>query len=84
MVRTVDTDVVVLAMTFFSQLGAEKMWIAFWTGKHFCNIDVHNIVKALGPEESKTPHVLMPLPDVIKLQLWWLRQKYSLGIMDDI
>ena len=34
-VRTVDTDVVVLAATFFSQMKPNEMWIAFSTGKNF-------------------------------------------------
>ena len=34
-VRSVDTDVVVLAATFFSQMKPDEMWIAFSTRKNF-------------------------------------------------
>ena len=29
MVRTVDTDVVVLAIAMFNQIGADELWLAF-------------------------------------------------------
>ena len=34
-VRTVDTDVVVLAVAFCQDLGCDQLWLAFGTGKHF-------------------------------------------------
>ena len=34
-VRTVNSDVVVLAATFFSQMKLDEMWIVFSTGKNF-------------------------------------------------
>ena len=35
MIRTVDTDVVVLAVAYFSRLGTSELWIALGVGKHF-------------------------------------------------
>ena len=49
-VRTVDTDVVVLAATFFSQMKPDEMWIAFSTGKNFRFIPIHEIVSSLTPK----------------------------------
>ena len=33
-IRTVDTDVVVVAVSLFHKIGAEKLWFEFSTGKH--------------------------------------------------
>ena len=40
-IRTVDTDVVVLAVSFFQRLNLEKMWIEIGTGKNKRWIPVH-------------------------------------------
>ena len=42
-IRTAETDVVVLAISSFYQIKAEELWIAFGTGKHFRFIPVHKI-----------------------------------------
>jgi hypothetical protein len=34
LIRTVDTDVVILAIAFYYQLSCDELWIAFGTGKH--------------------------------------------------
>lgn len=57
MVRTVDTDVVVLAISTFPSLDVDEMWIAFGVGKQYRYIAVHDIVKALGDEKSQVLHV---------------------------
>ena len=49
-VRSVDTDVVVLAATFFSQMKPDEMWIAFSTRKNFRFIPIHKIVSSLTPK----------------------------------
>ena len=49
-VRSVDTDVVVLAATFFSQMKPDEMWIAFSTRKNFRFIPIHEIVSSLTPK----------------------------------
>ena len=51
-VRTVDSDIVVLAITFFDQLHLSKLWIGRGTGKHCRDIPVHDIKSALGPTRS--------------------------------
>ena len=49
-VCTVNTDVVVLTATFFSQMKADEMWIAFSTGKNFRFIPIHEIVSLFTPK----------------------------------
>ncbi|KAI8481116.1 hypothetical protein Bbelb_411300 [Branchiostoma belcheri] len=52
MVRTVDTDVVVLAVAAVQQLGEIELWIAFGTGKEFRYIPAHEICESLRPQKS--------------------------------
>ena len=52
LIRTVDTDVVVLAVTYYYTVPASEIWIAFGTGQHFRYIGAHCIAQALGPEKS--------------------------------
>lgn len=49
-IRTVDTDVVVLAITSANHLSISELWIAFGVEKSFRFIPAHEIAKALGPE----------------------------------
>lgn len=51
-IRTVDTDVVVLAVTAASHHPAHEVWIAMGTGKDFRHIPAHHIAQAIGPEKS--------------------------------
>ena len=52
LIRTVDTDVVVLAATYYYTVPASEIGIAFGTGKHFRYIGAHCIAQALGPEKA--------------------------------
>lgn len=54
MIRTVDTDVLVIAVSLFHKIGAEKLWLEFSTGKHTRYISVHGIVHALGTEKAES------------------------------
>lgn len=53
MIRTIDTDVVVLAISIFHIIPINELWMAFGTGKHFRYLAVHDIARALGHERSK-------------------------------
>jgi len=53
MIRTVDTDVVVIAAAKFVQIGVEQLWVAFDTGKNYRHIEVHKIVSRIGTEKSQ-------------------------------
>ena len=54
LVRSVDTDVVVLAVALIEEIQAPelKLWIAFGTGKDLRYIAAHEICAALGPRKS--------------------------------
>ena len=56
MVRTVDTDVVVLLVGHFYSLcdqhPSADIWVAFGTGKHFCYYHINTIWANLGVERS--------------------------------
>lgn len=52
MIRTVDTDVVVLSTALFANLVLEELWIAFGSGKNFKHIPVREIASILTPEKS--------------------------------
>ena len=52
-IRTVDTDVVVLAVTSAQRLDNTEVWIAFGTGKSFRFLAAHEIARALGPDRCR-------------------------------
>ena len=60
-IRIVDTDVVVLAISVFSTVSLDELWIAFGTGKSFRYIAVHEIARALGEVRSKA----LPFPTLL-------------------
>jgi len=53
LIRTVDTDVVVLAVSAIHSRDVEEVWVAFGTGKNFPYIPAHIIASKLGPQLSK-------------------------------
>lgn len=53
-IRTVDTDVVVLAVASFSKIGPDELWIAFGVGSNFRYIAVHEMVSTMSPSECLT------------------------------
>ena len=52
-IRTVDTDVVVLAIAFFDSLRLDELWIHFGTGKNVRYIPIHDIAKELGFDKCR-------------------------------
>ena len=44
---TVDTDVVVVALSKLSKIIADELWISFGTGKHFRYIPIHDLFATL-------------------------------------
>lgn len=66
LIRTVDTDVVVLAVAAAANVDIEELWIAFGTAKSFCHIPVHQI--AIGNLAQASPllcQCFTPTPGVI-------------------
>ena len=59
LLRTVDTDVLVLAGAVFHHLSSMRpdeqleIWVAFGTGINLRYIPAHSIASSLGPERSK-------------------------------
>ena len=57
MIRTVDTDVVVILISQFHSIidryPDAKLWIAFGTGKHFRFYNINSILAILGRERSR-------------------------------
>ena len=52
-IRTVVTDVVVLAVAYFQDLeNIGNLWIAFGTGKDFRYIPVHELARSIGPDTA--------------------------------
>ena len=54
LVRTVDTDVVVVAMATLNRTKPDELWVAFGTGGHFRFIPIHKVAAAVGPRKSAT------------------------------
>ena len=53
-IRTVDTDVVVLAVASFSKAAPDELWIAFGVGSSFRYIAVHEMVATMSPTQCMT------------------------------
>ena len=54
LICTVDTDVIVLAVTLACTLNEDaEVWVSFGTGKTFCCLAAHEIARALGPEKAQ-------------------------------
>ena len=52
-IRTVDTDVVVLAVSMAQHLQpADELWAAFGSGKGFRYLAAHEVSTGLGPEKA--------------------------------
>ena len=54
MVRTVDTDVVIIAISFFHLLNVEELWIAFGTGSKLRYLPAHKYAVSLGEEKARS------------------------------
>ena len=57
-IRTSDTDVVILAISLSQHLGAKELWTSFETRKRFRYIAIHGIASKLGPDKCKALPVI--------------------------
>ena len=48
MVRTVDTDVVVIAVAKFQNISLSELWIEFFVDKHLKYLPAHDISHSIG------------------------------------
>ena len=53
-IRTVDTDVAVLAIAMFNQINLDELWLAFGTKAHFRYIPIHDVVNEINPVVCKS------------------------------
>ena len=53
-IRTVDTGVVVLAVTAVHILGIKELWVSFETGKNHKILPTHSYASVLGPVSSRS------------------------------
>ena len=53
MLRTVDTDVLVIAIAAFHKLALSELWIVFGVGKHLCFVPVHDITSSMAQQKSR-------------------------------
>ena len=44
MIRTVDTDVLLLSVSLYERLGLEQLWVDFGSGKHRCYLPIHHMI----------------------------------------
>ncbi len=51
LIKTVDTDVVIIAIAKFSSLALDELWIELGAGKNRRWIPIHRIVETLGEEK---------------------------------
>ena len=73
-IRTVDTDVVVLAVTSAQRLINAEVWIAFGTGKCFRVIAAHEIARALGPDRCMALLMFHALQVAIQCWFFWRKR----------
>lgn len=52
-VRSVDTDVVVLVIANYHKLAVDELWIAFGSGSSFRYLPVHLYASAMGQEKAR-------------------------------
>lgn len=56
-IRTVDTVVVVLAVSLFSKIAPDELWVAFGVGSSFRYIDIYKMVSTMNPTQCLTLQV---------------------------
>ena len=52
LIRTVDTDVVVLGIAAAANSGVRELWLSFGTDSHHRYIPAHEIAASIGPRKS--------------------------------
>lgn len=59
MIRTIDTDVVALAVSKMKEIDVDEVWIAFGTGHHSRYLAIHDVIAShLGPQKAKALSML--------------------------
>ena len=53
LLKATDTDIVVICLSLFDQIGADNLWIEFGTSRNLRLLPIHDIYKSLGPDRCK-------------------------------
>ena len=48
-----DTDIIVIGISFFSDIGADKLWDSFGIGNKLRNISIHDICSTMSSSKAK-------------------------------
>ena len=48
-----DTDIIALGISFFSDIGTDKLWVSFGIGNKLRNISIHDICSTMSPAKAK-------------------------------
>ncbi len=67
MIRTVDSDVVVLGVAAMPHLNICQLWVSYVTGKYHCYLPLHNILAAIGTQQFSFPSYF-PLHILVVIQ----------------
>ena len=70
-IRTVDTDVVMLAIVFAKKLEVEELWVAFGVGKHLRYLPIHKIAGSLTTQQCEGLPVFHALTGCDTVSFFW-------------
>ena len=56
-----DTDIIVLGISFFSDIGVDKLWVSFGIGNKLRNISTHDICSTMSSTKAKALSVFHAL-----------------------
>ena len=56
-----DTDIIVLGISFFNDIGADKLWVSFGIGNKLRNISTHDICSTMSSTKAKALSVFHAL-----------------------
>lgn len=77
-IRTVDTDVVAIALSCFSELNAKELWVAFGTGSNFRMIPIHSIHQNIGRVKSSVMHIFHAITGCDTVSFFYGKKKKTM------
>ena len=85
-IRTVDTDVVVLAVASFNNINPDELWIALGTGSSFRYIAVHQLAAAINPKQCATLPIFHALTGCARhcVFIRWQKEEDCLGDLESV
>jgi hypothetical protein len=52
LIKTIDTDAVVIAKACFHKMSCAELWVALGTGQNLRYLSIHDLATCMGPERS--------------------------------